>query len=296
MWSRQPVRVHGGGGGGGMYYRSTWWLVTSLVAIASAGMSSHRCLIIHMENLTAWSPRMFPDLFEAKLRCHPDDVFDVLHAAQGERVPVDASLTSYDAIVITGSHYDCLSERGDAYFDWYNPVIDVVRHAAAAGRPRIFGSCFGSNLMVFALGGVVSRLPGGKYVLQAETLTTTPEFFTTMAPSISTAPLLQTYTVLSTHEHHCESLPPGAVVLGSTLHCRNYFFTLGQHGNLLGLQGHPEFELDYCVKERIFPSVVGKMKRLTAVEVADSIQSFEDYTPDDANRLCDVIAAFLRGA
>jgi GMP synthase-like glutamine amidotransferase len=291
------------------------WLASIAVAIAAAAAVAaaavttsgiprpHRTLIVHMEDLRAWSPLAFPDFFEAKLRRHGTDVFDVCHVARGAPLP-PAVAGTYDAVVITGSHYDCLSERGDDVFDWFVPVMDLVRHAAENGHPRVFGSCFGANLMAVALGGVVSRLPNAKYVLQAETLTATPAFFTTMAPladpadaatTAATASLLQpTYTVLSTHEHHCERLPAGAVVLGSTPHCPHHFFTLGPHGNLLGLQSHPEFELEYCVKDRIMPSVVDKLKRLSAAEVDESLRSFARYTPDDADRLCGVIDAFLR--
>ena len=40
---------------------------------------------------------------------------------------------------------------------------------------------------------------------------------------------------------------------------------------------------------------MGKLQRLSAEQVQESLTSFEGYKEEDANRLCDVISAFLHG-
>ena len=161
------------------------------------------------------------------------DIWDVCQAALGEELPLDAAL--YDGIVLTGSHFDCLSERGKNYFAWYNPIIELIREAATVGYPRMYGSCFGANMLVFALNGVVSRNLNNRYVLQAERLMMHEEFRHMMSsyPSLSTTSLSTSYEVLCTHEHHCSSLPNDSVLLGSTPLCQNHAFLLGKHRNLL---------------------------------------------------------------
>ena len=39
---------------------------------------------------------------------------------------------------------------------------------------------------------------------------------------------------------------------------------------------------------------MGKLQRLSPEQMQESLMSFERYTDTDANRLCEVISAFLR--
>ena len=41
--------------------------------------------------------------------------------------------------------------------------------------------------------------------------------------------------------------------------------------------------------------MVGKLHRLSPEQMQESLTSFEGYTDEDANGLCEVISAFLRG-
>lgn len=237
-------------------------------------------------------------MFIDKVGCD-GDLWDVCNAANGEQLPEPDIVSSrYHGLIITGSHFDCLSERGNAYFDWYNPILNVIRRAAEMGYPRIYGSCFGANLLAAALGGVVARNPNNRYILQVERLTMNANFQRILSSSSAQADgsfvgTEQSYEVLCTHEHHVMQLPDGAQLLGSTPYCTNHAFVMGQNDNVMGIQSHPEFDLQYCVLDRIWPSVVDKLGRLNADQIEESKQSFAAYTPDGGNRLCDAVSAFL---
>ena len=99
----------------------------------------------------------------------------------------------------------------------------------------MYGSCFGANMLVFSLNGVVSRNPNNRYIVQAERLMMYDEFRHMMSayPSLPSSSISASYQVLCTHEHHCSSLPNESVLLGSTPLCRNHAFVLGRHRNLL---------------------------------------------------------------
>ena len=103
------------------------------------------------------------------------------------------------------------------------------------GYPRVYGSCFGANMLVFALDGVVSRNPNNRYIVQAERLMMHEAFSNMMAEyqSLPSSSIATTYDVLCTHEHHCSMLPKDSVLLGSTPLCHNHAFILGPHRNIL---------------------------------------------------------------
>ncbi len=73
------------------------------------------------------------------------------------------------------------------------------------------------------------------------------------------------------------SLPPGAALLGSSASCAHELFFAGKHGSLLACQCHPEFELQYAVMERIWPSVVQLNNRLTETEQIEAMKSFDTF-------------------
>ncbi len=51
------------------------------------------------------------------------------------------------------------------------------------------------------------------------------------------------YTVLTSHQDQIEELPPGAEILGWNEHCPVSMLGVGE--NMIGIQGHPEFDPAY---------------------------------------------------
>ncbi|HEU5112479.1 MAG TPA: GMP synthase, partial [Acidimicrobiia bacterium] len=51
------------------------------------------------------------------------------------------------------------------------------------------------------------------------------------------------YTVLTSHQDQIEDLPPGAEILGWNEHCPVSMLGVGE--NMIGIQGHPEFDPAY---------------------------------------------------
>jgi hypothetical protein len=100
--------------------------------------------------------------------------------------------------------------------------------------------------------------------------------------------------IIVSHGDCVETLPPRSTLLGSSPTCRNEMYVSGTYRNIFSCQSHPEFEYDYCIKERIWPSVVTLNKRLNEEEIKTAEESFEDHTRDDSEALLGVIKSFLK--
>lgn len=150
-------------------------------------------------------------------------VYDV---ASGE-LPRDVGECS--AYVSTGS-------RASVYDDerWIAALAHFVRQVRAESTPFL-GVCFGHQMIAHALGGRVDRCSRGWGVGVHE--------FQVTAPECWMKPPLDTVRVVMSCQDQVEALPSGAIVLAGNDHCPVGMFRLD---NLLGLQGHPEFPLEYA--------------------------------------------------
>ncbi len=50
--------------------------------------------------------------------------------------------------------------------------------------------------------------------------------------------------MIVSHEDQVVKIPEGATLLASNDHCENFMIKFGD--NMLGIQGHPEFDKDFC--------------------------------------------------
>ena len=107
-------------------------------------------------------------LFAAAVQLHHPDVrCTPLNIADGEALPFGITLSDFDGVMFPGSPlhiYDpdpCVTRQ-----------IDFARTAFAAGVP-VWGSCWGLQLAVVALGGSVRRNPRGRELPIARAITVT---------------------------------------------------------------------------------------------------------------------------
>lgn len=263
--------------------------VFALMCITISGLglpTVNRFLVINCEDIP-WEPISFSDMHQKYVTIEGDS-WTTCNVALGEQVPTD--LHEYTGIILTGSHYNC--RKREKYFPWYEGLMVLIREISEAGKPNLFGGCFGHNLIALALGGSVGFNPDKKYVLQIEKLVTNDAFKEQFA-TISCTPLLDNYSLISTHEDCVIQLPDTATLLGSSLFCENHLFVAGKNKNILACQSHPEFDLKYAVIDRIWIGVVEKRRLLSKADVADSLRSFEGYDGYDANEMCTLIRNFL---
>jgi GMP synthase-like glutamine amidotransferase len=245
-----------------------------------------RFLVVCCENSTAWAPVDFAQMFTSKL-ARDDSEWITVNIANNETLPSTEDLDQFQGIILTGSRFNICDKDN---YPWFDSVCEVIRHAASHGRPRVFGGCFGCQLIGHALGGEVSKNPCERFILKAEQIEPCQPFFSKIFPTMS--PEKSSLTLIESHGYCVSSLPPNSQRLASSSSCTNELFVCGANANLLACQCHPEFDYGYAIRDRIWPSVVGS-KRMPAEEIEESARSFEAFSDEDSVLFCSLISSFL---
>ena len=175
-------------------------------------------------------------LFAEAIRLHlPDAHCTPLNIADGEPLPLGVTLADFDGVMIPGSPlhiYDpdpCVIRQ-----------IEFARAAFAAGVP-VWGSCWGLQLAVVALGGSVRRNPRGRELPIARAITVTEA--SRAPPLLASRPAV--FDALCSHLDEIEAPPPSSQILAanevSSIQAIVVETPLG--GSFHGTQYHPEHTL-----------------------------------------------------
>ena len=71
------------------------------------------------------------------------------------------------------------------------------------------------------------------------------------------------FRLLVSHGDCVSKLPLDAKLLASSESCSSEVFLAGKKDNILACQSHPEFDFEYAIAQRIWPSVVETRKILS---------------------------------
>ncbi len=166
---------------------------------------------------------MFADLIA---RIDPSVKMDTFSLPDSEW-PED--LDAYDGWMTTGT-------RASVYDDerWITGFADFVRRLHSERR-KMFGICFGHQMIVHALGGTVQRASHGWTV--GANVWKIQEHRRWMDPPVHRIRLIHS------HQDQVLSLPPGGVLLAGGDRCPIAMLAVGDH--FVGLQGHPEFQPEF---------------------------------------------------
>ena len=296
-----------------------------------------RVLIVDAEDSNAWPPgHTFADLMEVAFTSKEDDVVARCFIARGDALP---PLSSFDAMIVTGSHYNVRDAPS-----WQAALAGCIRSIYGAGRdgPRLLGICYGHQLVADTLGGQVGLNGGGSFVLKAEALTPTPAFaqqswadsYVSASSAVdggttvgvrdwndtvwggnaagtaatatsgsntadggggvaSTPPPCVPYLRLLESHGDCVTVAPlSSTLLASSPSCPTEMLAYAD-GRIVTVQGHPEFELQSCILDRIWPAVVEQRRRLSPTDAEVARASFA--LPLHSFMMRAMLRAFLRG-
>ena len=107
---------------------------------------------------------------------------------------------------------------------------------------RLYGGCFGCQIIADALGGKVGYNPSPderkRFALLAETiLIPDPEEFTSPAArDLAASMTTKSPKVIVSHGDCVLEMPEGSVKIASSASCNHEIFLAGQHLNILGVQ------------------------------------------------------------
>lgn len=245
-----------------------------------------RFLVINCENSTAWSPITFFDMFKTALGRDTDD-WKSVEIAKGENLPKD--IMEYKGVVLTGSRFNTRDK-----LPWFEELYEFIRNAASVGSPKIYGGCFGCQIIAVALGGIVDYNPGKRFALKAEEVRPVYPDFTNYLPHTDTIEEKPSHRIIVSHGDCVCELPPTGVRLATSTSCLNEMYVAGEKKNILACQSHPEFNYEYAVRDRIWRSVVEVNKRLSTEEIEIAKNSFEYFCDEDPAPINQLISKFLR--
>lgn len=141
-----------------------------------------------------------------------------------------ASPADADLWVITGSRFGVYEDHA------FIPRLEAFIRACHAEGAKMFGICFGHQILAQALGGTVEKSGKGWGVgVNEYAVESWPGPAETRPESLK----IQAY-----HQDQVVEPPPGAVRLASSAFCPNAGFWYP--GFAISVQGHPEFPADYA--------------------------------------------------
>ena len=225
------------------------------------------------------------------------------HRCWSGELPDLREIHTYQGLVVTGSHY---STRDDHAHPWIGALKRFIAKTVVHGGVKVYGACFGCQVIAEALGGTVApNTCGLPFVLKRETVVLTESFTDRPAFAAALAAFPPTATrktgrsekknggaaparlaVLQAHGDCVVSLPNGATLLGSSATAPVEMFALGE--DVLAVQGHPELDAG-----AMLANIAPFARALSDDEKAAAKSSLRLET--DHITLVGVVRAFLRG-
>ncbi|GIL00891.1 MAG: hypothetical protein BroJett030_07900 [Alphaproteobacteria bacterium] len=177
------------------------------------------------------------ETYRAALALHaPEARFTTLFALAPESGRSAVDPAAFDGIALAGSGVPWSAGQPEA-----RPYLDLLERLLAAGRP-VIGSCWGLQAAAVVLGGRVEANPNGSEIGVARDIALTPAG----RAHWGFAGMPDRFDQPTLHRDHVAMLPPGAVHLARNAVCEVQAFAYREGGiDFLGLQPHPEFDLDH---------------------------------------------------
>jgi GMP synthase-like glutamine amidotransferase len=156
----------------------------------------------------------------------PDWTFTAVQVKDGE---FPKCTDSFDGYIITGSP---ASANGDSA--WIAELLNFIRAIDDAKVPTV-GVCFGHQVIARALGGTVSKNPGGWGFGVAETMFNQLENWM--------EPKQKSLLLYAAHNEQVTQLPSRAIVMGGSNHCPIGSYRIGEH--IFTTEYHPEMTKEF---------------------------------------------------
>jgi len=171
---------------------------------------------------------------EAVRLFNKDVEIDIVHVADGEKLPEGASFSDYAGMIISGSGLRAFDKTPEV-----NAQVDLLKEFAQTGKP-ILGSCWGLQIAAVAAGGEVSASKKGREIGIARKIQLTQAGiehpFMANKPHYFDAPCI--------HYDEVSILPANATLLSTNDHSevQGAIIPVG-NSEVWGVQYHPEFDV-----------------------------------------------------
>jgi len=171
-------------------------------------------------------------------------------------------LSTFTHVILTGSESSILRPE-----PWFRTEVALIREATARGIP-ILGSCFGHQMLVYALSGSRFVRAGSR-----------PEIGWADVEMTGSDPLFDglpnPWRTFVYHFDEVAAPPAPWVCLGRTAHCKTHLLRYGERP-VWGIQAHPEIS---SRKARLFIRLTLLMSRRPAKHIVHALRNVPE--PND---------------
>ncbi|XP_012556072.1 uncharacterized protein LOC105844229 [Hydra vulgaris] len=226
--------------------------------------------------------RMTIDLFKK----HQYENWEYFKAVSGH-LPDKSNLESYNGFILTGSYWSVNDQH-----KWIEDLMEFIKlvfqfqHYSDAA-PKLFGICFGHQLISKSLGANVIKNKNGKFILsQADVQVLddlqNKQYYRQVFHD------KQYISVIQCHEEEVINLPSNAVRLATSKYCENEIISYGD--KILTMQGHMDISEDLLIGQYL-PTLKdsGKLDDDDESFLFDSLNG----KPNDCSKIVEMIRQFL---
>ena len=204
--------------------------------------------------------KIFLDRYQKN--CQDKDITFVVNYPFKEDLPKEEELTEYLGFVISGSQYSVNDE-----LPWMLQLEEFIKklyHLKGKDKPKLFGTCFGHQLITKAFGGYVGYNPNEKFFFGSELVTVDDKLRNKKFFSKVFSEKRNTFRIMEAHGEQVIKLPSIATCVGKSKSCKYEILMYGDF--ILSTQGHPEFTLDFM--DKILPEIKENLNE-SQIEIMD---------------------------
>ena len=209
-------------------------------------MRNKVCFIITEDAKNCDNGKVIGKLFLERYQknCQNTDIMFVVNYPFKEELPNEEELSEYLGFVISGSQYSVNDE-----LPWMLQLEEFIKklyYLKGKDRPKLFGTCFGHQLIAKAFGGYVGYNPNEKFFFGSELVTVDDKLRNTYFFSKVFGEKKNTFRIIEAHREQVIKLPSIATCVGKSKSCK--YEILMYEDFILSTQGHPEFTVDFMDK------------------------------------------------
>ena len=191
--------------------------------------------------------KLFLDRYQQN--CQNENITFVVNYPFKEELPKEDELREYLGFVISGSQYSVNDE-----LPWMLELEEFIKklyHLKGKDKPKLFGTCFGHQLMAKAFGGTVGNNPTEKFFFGSELVTVDDKLRNTYYFSKVFGENKNVFRIMESHGEQVVKLPSVATCVGHSESCKYEILMYGDF--ILSVQGHPEFTVNFM--DKILPQI-----------------------------------------
>ncbi len=206
------------------------------------------------------------------------------YLAEEGQFPTEEELKTFQGFYITGSKHSV----NDDTQTWIKDLELFIQRAYALKKPKVFGTCFGHQVISKALGGKVGRNPSKRFVCKNEKITLCEdEIDSKFLNDLKKISEKKPFRMLEAHRDCVEELPADAKSVASSESCKHEIVLFSD--NIIGAQSHADYNVDDFT-HIILPSLL-KSEIITQEEKDRAVESFKQ--PNVGSDVAAVVRDFL---